>query len=823
MTIKTDSKGFLIADGPVDTASMAHGIEAVHSDTSAILSLLRGGAHAASVMKRQRVSTPPQAMNAAVQRATSGVVTSAVRSALAQSRTRDAQGRFIPNAPGELPGITKAVNAMTRKQAADKAAQKRSEVTAAAASVKAVEQARDKSGRFVGRGGSRGEGGGGDSALRNTFSRLKDLFSRRSAPDLGDYEKIDPTVEAAKEVSKIMGGPLVPIGKLTKAGASRAFGIGKEASLPWLRKIFNMLKQSHDDQGEFALAQTRILKEIDNKTGGGRVSASGGILGGIGGMLTGGSGGLLSSLFSGAFSLGKKGLKRLPLLGALFAGGSALASIFGGDDPTKTAEQNRQDRFTGAGSGIGALIGGGVGTLLGGPVGTMIGGVIGDKLGEIVGSWLATVDWSKVGAQISDTWNSVVGTFKDDWKSVTDKLASVTKTIGDTWDSILSGAKAFLKNKFGIDVDAIAQRGKDLANAAGDKAKQVAEPVVDAAKRGVDAVKDAGKAVVDYGKERVTKMAEPIVRAGGTVKDWVLGQTSKLFESGKGGAGTVSSGKGDHGGASYGTYQLSSTQGTLQKFLSSSKYGEQFSGLKPGTPEFDAKWKEVAKNDPAFGDAQHDFIKATHYDPALSGLKGAGIDLSGRGAAVQDAIWSSSVQFGAGNAKHGNGAIGIFQKALAGRDVSKLSDEQIVSAVQDYKLANNDRLFANSSAAVRAGTAKRANAEKAKLLALAGVYSASGADVAGGAQPVSALATAMASTMPIAPVVATVAATPAPLMLSVPPVPAAPAVPPAQTAQIPVPLNSDKPLEVRIADDRAVGQDLRNRRLAQIATGGLSG
>lgn len=59
--------------------------------------------------------------------------------------------------------------------------------------------------------------------------------------------------------------------------------------------------------------------------------------------------------------------------------------------------------------------------------------------------------------------------------------------------------------------------------------------------------------------------------------------------------------------------------------------------------------------------------------------------------------------------------------------------------------------------------------------------------------------------------------------VSVPAVPAPPAPPPAQTAQIPVPLNSDKPPEVRIADNRAVGQDLQNRRLAQIATGGVSG
>lgn len=106
---------------------MAHGIEAVHNDTSAILKLLRGGARSASVMKRQRVSSPPQAVTAAVQRSTSGAVTSAVRSTLAQSRGRDAQGRFLPSSPGDLTGITQAVNALTRKQANEKAQQKRAE------------------------------------------------------------------------------------------------------------------------------------------------------------------------------------------------------------------------------------------------------------------------------------------------------------------------------------------------------------------------------------------------------------------------------------------------------------------------------------------------------------------------------------------------------------------------------------------------------------------------------------------------------------------------------------------------------------------------
>src|SRR5690606_25413128 len=42
------------------------------------------------------------------------------------------------------------------------------------------------------------------------------------------------------------------------------------------------------------------------------------------------------------------------------------------------------------------------------------------------------------------------------------------------------------------------------------------------------------------------------------VQDWHLGQTSAHYESGNRGPGFISSGVGDHGGKSYGIYQLSS-------------------------------------------------------------------------------------------------------------------------------------------------------------------------------------------------------------------------------------------------------------------------
>lgn len=101
-------------------------------------------------------------------------------------------------------------------------------------------------------------------------------------------------------------------------------------------------------------------------------------------------------------------------------------------------------------------------------------------------------------------------------------------------------------------------------------------------------------------------------------EQWRVGATSARFESATGDPGAVSLGRGDHGGASYGTYQLATGPGTLQKYLRQSRFGEQFKDLEPGTPAFNNKWREVAAEQPAFGADQHDFIKRTHVDPAIS-------------------------------------------------------------------------------------------------------------------------------------------------------------------------------------------------------------
>lgn len=69
--------------------------------------------------------------------------------------------------------------------------------------------------------------------------------------------------------------------------------------------------------------------------------------------------------------------------------------------------------------------------------------------------------------------------------------------------------------------------------------------------------------------------------------------------------------------------------------------------LKPDIPEFDRKCREIAQRDrDGFAKEQHEYIKKKYYDKFQERLINKGIDLRNRGPAVQDVIWSTSVQYG---------------------------------------------------------------------------------------------------------------------------------------------------------------------------------
>lgn len=192
-----------------------------------------------------------------------------------------------------------------------------------------------------------------------------------------------------------------------------------------------------------------------------------------------------------------------------------------------------------------------------------------------------------------------------------------------------------------------------------------------------------------------------------------LGKVAAQYESG-GKSGIISSGKGDLGGKSYGAFQLAGRGGKAgneaETFVKEAGYGDKFKGMKAGSAEFDAQWKEQAK-DPKFIEAQAAHAKKTHYDPQMERLQKGGIDLSGRGRGVQEAVMSTANQYGA--------KTDLIKEALGKQDLSKMNDKQVIDAIQDYKAKSVKTRFKSSSADVQAGVSKRIERERETLARLA--------------------------------------------------------------------------------------------------------
>ena len=182
-----------------------------------------------------------------------------------------------------------------------------------------------------------------------------------------------------------------------------------------------------------------------------------------------------------------------------------------------------------------------------------------------------------------------------------------------------------------------------------------------------------------------------------------LGDLSAKFESG-GGYGTISSGRGDRGGVSYGKYQLSS-KGPLQQFLRETGYESEFSGMRVNSREFKSKWRELSKTR-EFKEAQERYGNE-HY---LGGILSKHPEL-GRSNTLKQVAFSLSVQHGVG------GANSILRKA--GVD-SSMSDEEIIDRIYDErgrktksgKLAH----FRSSSFRVNKSIEERFKKERAEAL-----------------------------------------------------------------------------------------------------------
>lgn len=215
--------------------------------------------------------------------------------------------------------------------------------------------------------------------------------------------------------------------------------------------------------------------------------------------------------------------------------------------------------------------------------------------------------------------------------------------------------------------------------------------------------------------------AVPAAGALGTALAEELGTLSAKYETGGRGPGTVSTGAGDRGGVSYGSYQMASKLGVATRFVCQNGFPwlADFQNLVAGTAAFTTCWKRIAKNETdAFQKAQHDFIKKTHYDLLVAKIiSDDDFDVNSRCHALKDVVWSTAVQHG--------GASTIVHKALAKVKINKTDpsfDEQLIRAIYAErgrtKTDGSLVYFSRNSPNVQKGVANRFKNELNDALAM---------------------------------------------------------------------------------------------------------
>ena len=200
-----------------------------------------------------------------------------------------------------------------------------------------------------------------------------------------------------------------------------------------------------------------------------------------------------------------------------------------------------------------------------------------------------------------------------------------------------------------------------------------------------------------------------------------LGALSAKYETGGRGPGTVSTGAGDFGGVSYGSYQMASKMGVPARFVTQAGFAwlQDFANLTAGTAQFTAVWKRIAtQQTDAFQKAQHSYIKKTHYDLLVAKvLTDDKLDVNSRSRALQDVVWSTAVQHG--------GATPIVHRACATLSCKQTDpdyDKQLICAIYAergrQKPGGGLAYFSRSSPGVQTGVANRFKSEMQDALAM---------------------------------------------------------------------------------------------------------
>lgn len=197
---------------------------------------------------------------------------------------------------------------------------------------------------------------------------------------------------------------------------------------------------------------------------------------------------------------------------------------------------------------------------------------------------------------------------------------------------------------------------------------------------------EAKQAYIDQGGDPTVFSNDLSMSRNGSTWD-NLGSLSEKYESG-GNPGAI--GYDSTGGYSYGTYQLA--HNNALNFVNQSQFKDAFKGLAFNSAQWRQRWQDIAKQAPQqFAQAQKQFIAKTHFEPQVSKLAKAGIDINSLPQVVKDAIWSTAVQHGANT--------DVVTKALA-KAGKNASPSDMLKAIYKERWLGGAR-FASSTPAVK--------------------------------------------------------------------------------------------------------------------------
>ncbi|MCE5284546.1 MAG: hypothetical protein LLG02_01675 [Pelosinus sp.] len=202
-----------------------------------------------------------------------------------------------------------------------------------------------------------------------------------------------------------------------------------------------------------------------------------------------------------------------------------------------------------------------------------------------------------------------------------------------------------------------------------------------------------------------------------------LGALSAKYESNDNPA-AVSQTVGDAGGWSYGIYQLASSSGKVQDFVSwlchhevpYAEYGRQLAMA--GDPyceqSFVDKWREIGTLDnEGFAALQDEYVKPDYFDAGAERLLAwYSFDINVRSNALQQVLFSNCVQHGS---YYGAEVFGDAAK-LINSELQEMSDYHIIYNIYEVKLT--DMSWSSGSPDLRPGLFNRWQNERTDALNL---------------------------------------------------------------------------------------------------------